>query len=338
MTLSEASVQLKGAVKWLGIFFGGLLILWVIFIVFNVFKNIFFPTPPPPPQVGFGKLPPPDFVLNANNKYAYSIDTLSGKLPVFPNQIKVYQMEENKADLLGLSKANSLVANVGFTDPPTAISQNVYQWTNEDKTLTMNINELDFNLSSNFLASSTPTFSHTTDEAKDTAISFLQNIGLFPQDADSTLIQTGIYQIKNYSLVPATSLSNTQAVGVSFFQKNIDGLSIFYPEFSISPMNFLVGESKGTLDVVESNFFHQKSGTVGSTYPIKTSNEAFAELKKGKAFIAKGPDQKTVNIKNILLGYYISDKKQNFLEPVFVFEGDDFAAYVPAILGQWLNK
>ena len=42
-------------------------------------------------------------------------------------------------------------------------------------------------------------------------------------------------------------------------------------------------------------------------------------------------------IRNISLAYYDSDEPQEYLQPIFIFEGDnDFVAYLPAITGEYL--
>ncbi len=306
----------------------------MIFILIGI-KNAIFPTPPPPPQVSFGKLPPLDFAPS-NKVLSYSLDTISGNLPSFPKQVKVYEMQTSQPDLLALSKAQAIVGNVGFSDSPTKISDNIYQWRDQNgRILTMNIQTQNFSMFSDFLSDpNQPLFGQTEDKAVSVSQNFLSGMGLMPKDLDTP--QSALFSIKNYSIVPASSLSNAQAVKVSFLQKPFNGLPIFYP-MGQSPINFLVGQVNGGPQVVEANFFYQAPSDVSSTYPIKTAQQALDDLKKGKAFIAVTTNSK-VSLTNITLDYYMSQRSEDFLVPIFVFQGDGFLAYENAITDEWVNK
>lgn len=338
MTLDQAAEKTKAILKWGGLLLG---LILVIFIVTRIYSLI-FPASQPPPDTSFGKLYPPDFPSTTEKDFSYTLDTLSGNLPTFSTQEKVFKMVQKTPDLLALSKAQNLVTGAGFDTNPTKISENIYQWRDDkSRILTMNIQELNFNMISDFLSNSQQSFfSQEIGDAERAAENFLTGIGLKPDDLDLTKTKTSLYSIKNFSLIPATSLSNTQAIQVSFFQQSFNNLPIYYPGGLISPLNFLIGEVKAQPEVVEANFFYQKPDTQSSTYPIKTASVAFEDLKKGKAYIASFSSlSNKISIKNISLGYYISEKKQDYLLPIVVFEGNDgFIAYQLAVTDEWVNK
>jgi len=82
-------------------------------------KQTFFPTPPPKPTLAFGTLNPQLFPKNASDKkFTYVINTLSGALPSFPDQAKIYKMQINPPDLLGLTNAKQIAGGAGFTQGP----------------------------------------------------------------------------------------------------------------------------------------------------------------------------------------------------------------------------
>lgn len=337
-TLSETIYETKTIFKWLGLILGGVLLIFILIAL----KNSFFPAPPPPPQVSFGKLPPADFVLNAASKnYSYSLDTISGSLPALPAQIKVFEMQEAQPDLLALSKAQSIVTNVGFSTSPLKISDNIYQWRDDaGRVLTMNIETQNFNVFSNFITKSNqPNFDKDVQSAITTASNFLTSTNLMPADIDPSKTQTTLLAVDNLTIVPATSLSSTKFVSVNFFQKAFSGFPILYPGFSTSPINFLIGQVNGDSQVVAANFFYQKISSISSTYPIKTSSMAFDDLKKGNAYVASSQNSKSVLIKNIYPAYYVSEAKQDFFLPIIVLQGDNgFVAYENAIRDEWVNK
>lgn len=336
-TLSQLTGETRTIFKVLGIILG---VIFLFFIVVTI-KNILFPAPPPPPTVSFGKLTPPDLPLSSKI-YDYKIETVTNSLPNVVSQERVYKIEGEQADLLALSRATDKVRQVGFTDPGTKISDNVYQWTDSDtgRTLTMNIMDNNFNMVSNFLQTNTPQFVGNANTAISAAKDFLSKMNLYKDDFDDSKTQVALFSVNNFSLIPATSLSNTQVVRVSFFQKDIKGIPIFYPQTLISPVNFLIGNVKGENQVIEANFFYQKPSETSSTYPLKTTQQAFNELKSGKAYIASYLGQgNSVSINKIYLGYFFSERRQAYLMPIIVFEGSDgFLAFVSAVKDEWVSK
>jgi len=340
-TLSQTTLETKIILKWLGIIFGGILI---VTIIFNIYKGL-NPTPPPPPQVLFGKLDKISFPQSSTDKkLTYAIDTISGKLPAFPNQVKVYKMEKNKPNLLSLEQAQSKVSKIGFNVKPVPLSPSFYEWTDEafSKRIVMNIITFNFNLSSFFVFDSKFASIEaplSPEVAETVAKSFLSSMELLPADIDPLKTKTNSFSIKNNSLTTATSLSNTQVVRVDFWQKDLDGLPIFYPNANLSTMNVLVAGEKSDPQIVEANYFRQALLNESSTYPIKTVDLALDNLKKGMGYIASFSGTGKVSIKNVSLGFYEDAKDQNFLSPVFVFEGDNnFTAYEPAITDEWVSK
>ena len=69
------------------------------------------------------------------------------------------------------------------------------------------------------------------------------------------------------------------------------------------------------------------------TYPIISSAEAWEILEAGKGFVAyidAGVTQAVV--RKVFLAYYDSETPQHYLQPIYVFQGDNnFYGYVPAI-------
>ena len=73
---------------------------------------------------------------------------------------------------------------------------------------------------------------------------------------------------------------------------------------------------------------------------MKPSSTAWEELQAGRGFIARYPTNGAISIvvRQVYLGYYDSFDPQMYLQPVFVFEGDNgFLAYVPAVIPEWIE-
>jgi hypothetical protein len=334
-TLSQASYDTKEILKWGGLFIAGLVVVVVFIQMFLIAKEAIFPTPPPKPTVAFGKLDPQLFPASVTDKkLTYKINTLTGFLPSFTGQIKIFKIKTAAPDLLSLSNAKTKVAAAGFKSMPTQISDINYKWANTDslglsQAITMNIVNNNYILTSDFLANQSAPSGDLPNEKDSitTATDYLSQINTFPTDID-----TG-----NGSFTPVASLADAKAVKVDFFQKDINNIPVVYEQPNSSNINVLVGPKK---EILQAQYFYQTPGSESATYPIKTSAQAFDDLQKGIAYIASyGGSSSNVSVTDAFPAYYISSQDQKYLMPVVVFEGsDNFTAYVPAVTDEWISK
>lgn len=335
----DSKTVLKWALIIVAIIFGiFVLIKGVLFI-----KNIFIPAKPTPATVTFGKLPAISFQNGLQTKFTYKLDTISGELPTLPDKMNVYKMGGSEPDILAVEKAKEKVNSVGFQGDPEQLSDTTYVWKKEEpfsqelviNTLTGQVNLTSAILNNDQIKSAInlPTEEQAISDAK----SFLNNLSLFTDDLDEESVITQLYSIDGNVINPASSLSNTELIGVYFPQKKINDLDVYYPRGLQSPVGVIIGTDDLIVDV---RYFHQNVTDESATYPIKTAKEAWEELKKGKGYIASynGTDNEIL-VKDIGLGYYMEGKTQKYLQPVVVFKGnDDFLAFVSAVKGEWIGK
>ena len=346
-TLNQISIETKTITKWGGIILGILFMLFILFKLGVFIKDTFYPTPPPPPTVGYDILNPIEFPDQEEKNFVYTLNTVTGKFPDFSDRAKIFKIAKAEPDLLALRKAKDKMYEAGFFQNPILIGQNVYKWTSDkpfSKAISYNILTLDFNLTSSFLsnenAASGKSFPLEETTITDVASSFFSNLNSFPEEEinlDRTIVN--LFSIKNSVLIPATSISNAQAARVYFFQSNEDEKPIFYSNPKTSPINTLITGGDNQPQISEASYFYQKITNESETYPIKTAEQAFEELKEGRGYIASYPQNLTeISIKDVYVGYYIGDKKQNYLMPIIIFEGDNgFFAYVSAVTDEWIN-
>ena len=347
LTLNQATSLTKNVAKWSAIIVGSIILLLVLVRVGKILKEIIAPTPLPPPTVSFGKLPPIEFPKNLSvQELNYSIDTVTGTLPKFPDRAKVFKIEKPSPDLLALKKTGEKVSRAGFSSSATRVLGNTYQWTDLQSSALRKINvdifTLQFSISSAFLENPSVISGvnlPNPNKAKEVAQDLLSSLSFLYYDLDLEKTKTNLLSIKDSDLVPATSVSEAQIIEVDFFQKDVDKLPIIYPKPNNSTMNVFVGGGENQAQIVKANFFHQALAKESATYPIKTASDAFQELKNGNAYILSSSSNKDISIRNVYLGYYMGDKEQDFLMPAVVFEGDNgFIAYVSAIKDEWINK
>ena len=349
LSLHEATDLTKKVAMWGGIAIVVLILLILTFRAGRAIKNYFLPPGPPPPTVAYGRLTAVDFPENVTKeKLEYTLDTISGVLPTFPTQLKVYKILHNTPGLLSFEQTRDKVGQVGFGGKEVKVSDDVYQWSDESpitRTIKINTTTQNFSLIS-FYSNYAPVINGTNlpDESGSVEIAkdFLGTMGLLPEDIDISKTTTELYTLENGIILPATSLSTAKIIRVDFFQKDLDDIPMYYPNPPHSSLYFLVGGGNvnpGPRSIIEAKFYHQLIDNKGETYPIKTAEQALRELQNGKGYIASFfGSSHSVKITDVTLGYYLSDSEQDFLMPVIVFHGDsNFFAYVPGVKNEWVK-
>jgi len=341
LSLHAASEDIRNLIKW------GMILLLIFFFGFFIYRiwPIIFPPPAVGPTVKFGKVPEIPFPKPTDGIFTYTLDTVTGTLPVFSDRANVYQIELPSPNILALQQAKNQITSAGFADTPTQVSETSYEWkqlTPPYRNIVYDVLSKNFELKSDYITDidvlSTARLG-TEEKAKETAVSFLQDTGSYPEDLDLEKTKTTLLSIINNSLVPATSISSAHIIAVDLFQKKIDNLPILYPS-QISLMRLLVGSTDRGQGAIEGKFVHQTISSESSTYPIKSAEQAFNDLKNGNAFIASSNTESgAITIDNVYLAYFIGETPQEYLLPIIVFEGsDNFRGYVSAVLSDWIKK
>jgi hypothetical protein len=129
---------------------------------------------------------------------------------------------------------------------------------------------------------------------------------------------------------------------VALFKENLDKMPVMpeIPKDGSVPFLFSGSRNPGKriLHVV---FRHNKiDKDIFATYPLKSVDTAWRELASGNGYVADLGDNEdgNITIRKVYQAYYDSTELQNFLQPIFVFEGDkDFVAYVSAVDPKWID-
>lgn len=348
-TLSDASYETRQILKWGGIIIAAIVVLLLIFRVFLIIKNIVAPSPPPKPEVAFGKLQPQSFPQNATGQtLTYNLYTLSGSLPNFPDQVKVYKMQPVRPDLLAVNTFEGKATSIGFLAGSKAISDNLFQWQSDPnlpglkRTISFNVVNHDFTITSDYMSDPDVLAANNLPgqtQAISMATDMLTNMQELSDDLDQSKTKANLFSIQNNSLSTASSLSDAQIVEVDFYQQDVNQLPIYYENPNSSNISILIAGGTNQAQIVGARYIHQQVSNQGFTYPIKTAQQAYDDLKKQKAYIAAYSGQSAkITITNVFLAYYIGSQSQDFLMPIFVFQGNEgFYAYVPAVTDEWIN-
>lgn len=247
-----------------------------------------------------------------------------------------------------------------------------------NRRIIFNINTLDFKLTSDYLTSLTVLKAqHISDEqsAINTVLDFLDTAELMPKDLDLTktkvpsnpaayvtfpqLFDIQTDNLGNNTLVSTTSLSKTKTIRIDLYQKDIEyvmktgeaqefkptieiKMPILYPEPPFSTMSFWVASGRSSPVVTQAFYTHRdiNLNDTTATYKIKTIEQAYTELKNHQAYIASyRGNENNILLKNIFLAYYLGENPQQYLMPIYVFEGNNgFFAYISAVEEEQIQK
>lgn len=348
-TLTETAYFTRNAIKFGSI---GLVLLLVIRVIWGIFSAWWVkanPPPPPPPTVSFGKLPVLNFpAKNDLPKITYKLETIEGTVPKLDSVGAVYTSVIPEAKFLSLEKIKATAARMGFTLEPQALENQKYRFVSPNSPSTvLDIDKIsgDFRLVFDFTGDSTVLSEKklpNNDQAIAEAKSFLQGAGVYEKDIETGTGTVSYLKYQAPDIVPAISLSEADFVKVALYRENLNNLKIV-EENPLSPYISVVisGNRSREKHLIETNYhYNQIDREKSATYPLKNSSTAWQELQSGKGFIASlGENQDgMITIRRISLAYYDSRQPQNFIQPIFVFEGDrNFFAYVSAIDPKWVE-
>lgn len=358
-TLTEASVSARKAIKWGGIGFVVITIVWYLGVAAVNYYIALNPPPLPPASVTFNKLQGVNFPAS-KNRPKMLLELPTGKIPVFPDRMRVYWAPTRRSGFADADNAIETAAALGFLFKPQQPTETNYIWTNQDQLLSrldMNIISGHFKLTRQW--QNNPTLATMGNFISDKAViteteNYLKRVGLLNEDV------VGVEKVTYLKddvgkLVKALSLSDADFVQIDLFRKNIDEIDpskktkdivASYPFYRTDPSKGLIrvvvsgskiqSEKIVSMDYAYTDIDYAKSGT----YPIKSGEEAWAELSQGGGFVSPdGPKTGEIKIRRVFLGYYDSNENQKYAMPIYIFLGDQgFTAYVSAVQDTWITK
>lgn len=287
--------------------------------------------PPTPPNLKFGVLPPPLFPTTpfSSNNYNFALDTDTGELPTnLPNIIKVYFVPIQEATLTSSDKAAELAKRFGFLFGPEVQNQTIYRFRNlSGGTFAVDINTNNFQFQKPEATNSAKTPSGLPDQNQ--IIKEFKSY-LSKQSVSNSSLDAGRGAVLyNHS----DAKSSTYAI-VSLFPDNIDDLPVVTPSFvsGLTRATYINSPDNNNDRYLNLQFIYwQPDDSNTGTYPLKTINQAFNELKAGSGTIIQVPNDVRISITKVYLAYYEPESYPTYIQPVYVFEGPKFVAYVDAI-------
>ncbi len=346
-SLTETAFLSRKIIKWSIIGLISFTILRILFFAAVDFYRVAFPPPALVPNNALGKLPRIEFPESAtpSGQLNFTIQTISGTIPEASTAARVYFMPKSRSSLLSLSRAQTLVGNIDFTTTPRQVGNStLYHWIdirNPLRSIDMDIVTGQFQLKYAYIHELTlfnQNLVPSPVQAINEVLTFFQKLGIKPPDLDFDNPQITYLRLVGNTLEPTTSQSQADAVRVDIFRKPYSTYPVLTDKPGEANVNFILSgamdPNKNILEV-NYNYWAVDTKTLG-IYKLKSAQTAWAELQAQQAYFASLPPDNNVVITDVFLAYYDSKASQLFLQPVYVFKGENnFTAYVPAVAPPW---
>lgn len=358
-TLTQASVTARKVIKFGAIGFVAITILWYLGGALIKYYQSVNPAPLPDPTMDFGQLPKIVFPESITRP-KLTLELPTGSIPTFVDRMRVYSEPIKRSTFSDSEKGIETAAALGFLFKPEQKTESNYVWTNQDQLnskLDMNIVSGHFNLTRQW--QNNPALASMASFASDKAVimeteNYLSRVGLLSSDVVGVEKVTYLKD-DGGNLSKALSLSDADFVQLDLFRKNMDEIKAesktneivaSYPFYRADPnkglLSVVVSGSKTLSDkIISLDYKYNKIDyTKSGTYPIKTGDEAWAELENGGGYVFMGESSATdVKIRRVFLGYYDANNSTGYAMPIYIFLGDQgFTAYVSAVVEGAIKK
>jgi len=299
------------------------------------------------PTVRYGILPKNIFPAKEFTKKNFTFEFANDVTPTFNDQSKVYIIYRSTTEILALEEAKQVAKSFDFEEDPVEVSQGIYDFKNSktNKTLTMNVLAGDFNLKYPYLQDSSileTTDLPDKDRATQLAESFLESGNKYTDDLKKGEKKISYWKISDGTMMSVGALSEANAVRVEFYRQFLDDkYEIVSPQNGEASVSILVsGSADSDKKIIEASFKYANIDRESySTYPIKTTTEAIGELEAGNYWPASDVSLENVTIRGVELAYYEPVTLTQYLQPIYVFKGDNnFVAYVPAVTSKYVSQ
>ena len=350
-TLTETAYQTR---KFINYAILSIIAYIILRILWSIFAGVFiaiFPPKAPPPNHAFGKLPAiifPNPIATPAAELTFQLETIEGSVPRASESATVYFMPKNAPNLLALTNATEFARRLEFIKDPIQETKNIYRWEDADSPLRMLRYDI---VSKNFILryqfeKDMGLFSERTvpieQVAKSEAKNMLQTYNLYPKDYEEGTTIVQYLKLIGDKLTKTTSLNQSDSIRIDYFRAPIGNTPIVnaYPDEGL--ISFVFSGSKNIKKhILQFAYTHWPIDyQTTATYGLKPSSTAWSELQSGRGYIARYPKKGTVAlVRDVHLAYYESIEPQTYMQPIFVFEGDDgFLAYVPAVAPPWIEE
>ena len=343
VTLSDVAYVSRLTIKWGTI---GFIVLFFLRTIVSLLASILLilnPPKPPGPTYGFGILPKLTF-----DQSAFTVSSISDEIPssnkasITETQLPVYFVPEKKIHLFSNAEANTIAKAFGFLEPSVLDEKTTYTWTTSQPMhtqLKMDVSTKQFSLTTDWI-NHLDKFSGQPMQ-KPQAIaqlrSTLRTAEILSPDIATSEAKTQYLTVQGTEFSPVDNVSDAQFIRVDLFRSSI--LSR-YPVYRTNPSEGSVwaifsGATDNALRILQASYqLKTVEYDQSETYPILTPEEAVSRVVRGEGYVAQysGSTGQGV-VRRMFLAYFEENVSQQYLQPMYVFTGDDgLVVYLPAVV------
>ncbi|MDQ3239669.1 MAG: hypothetical protein M3P33_04040 [bacterium] len=367
-----SSATKKGA-----IFLGVAIVVFIIArLLFGVAVTVLTPPKPSPtPYINakFQVLPPlslPDSVVKSEGKNII-LDTITGDIPVSTGSAVVYKINTTtRPDLNFGQKSKQIASQFQFVNTdPTKVGGTTYLFQDpQDINRQLDLDYLYYNYKFNFVNPSSYVSiekGNTIPIERATSLS-LESLKNTRNDIKTTEIneknQNALTTNGQYIFLDpvtqqtqaATTIQSANITSININRQPINSIPIIGPSTTKSNINFSYtgltssGQFQVSHRLLEANVtYWNYSPSTEAVYLLQSASDAFNnDLLQGKGYILnKTQDGDEYHVRKVYLAYYEPPTVQEYLIPVWVYEGDKtddakflFRAIVPAIAKGFIQE
>lgn len=349
MTLSQLSVYVRRAFPFL-VIAGIAIVLLYVGIAVLMQRNRLAKQSEIVINTKFGKLPPLSVTdtLPFPEVPRFLLENVEGRPVTATSAAAIYFVPNPRTRFGYLSTMYQMAKAVGFNTDITSHSIEGDAGTFKDETKELTIDVKTFNFSFTTQYELRPELFDVPQFREDEAIvmdakEFLQKIDRYPEalaQGNEHVILLH-YDAGTKEFTPVKSRSQANVVEVDFFIPDFDPYPIVSPKYFTSQNYVVLTYANGVPEVIKAQIknFDYDRNMIGS-YPLKTGDEAYEDLKNKKGFIVGNQNpSSTIKITDMYLAYLDNQAYSPYLQPVYVFLGENsFVAYVPAVRDEWVSE
>jgi Ni/Co efflux regulator RcnB len=231
----------------------------------------------------------------------------------------------------------------------TPITTGEYQWNNiTGGSMIYNILTKTFSFQSGIGQERQEFVLPSEDKIKSDVIEYIKSLNGSLVRIDQENISIKYLQLNGSEQIPETDTGNAYMAQVDLHQiplevdpftfttdkpTTIESLPVYYELKEHTNQTFLVkAGGRQNLQYISGMYKnHVVDTSEYSAYPLKTSEQAYEDLKNGNAYILSTNADPNVIIAEMKLGYFIPESAPEYIMPIFIFTGKDFNAYVHGI-------
>jgi len=270
----------------------------------------------------------------------FKLDTIEGRPVTATRSANVYFLTPPTTKFGYRDKISNIAAELGFNNIDSySLNANKAEFNEAGRSLSVDITNFDFDFKYDYKNDEslfTRSIIPTTQEAVQKAEDVLKSLRRFSVEFDTSLTKTNYFFFNSDKkiIVPVARNIDANIAEVNFFRGQVDGIPTVLRRFPDSNNYItLVASERDYIPIEAHIHFFERSQSQTGMYPVISGEQAFQALESGKGIVLVDTDKNNKNkiIKKMYVGYYEPDVYFEYLQPVYVFEGEGFVSIVWAI-------